>query len=44
MKQLKHASKTVAKTPEKHLKIIANICNMQIKHLEHVCETYAISR
>jgi hypothetical protein len=25
MKQLKHASVTLAKTPEKHLKIIANI-------------------
>jgi hypothetical protein len=25
---LKHASKTLAKTPEKHLKTIANMCNI----------------
>jgi hypothetical protein len=34
MKQLKHASKTLAKTPEKYLKTIANICNIQIKRLK----------
>jgi queuine/archaeosine tRNA-ribosyltransferase len=32
MKHLKYMSETLAKTREKHLKIIANICNIQIKH------------
>jgi hypothetical protein len=31
MKHLKHASKTLAKTPE-NLKTIANIHNIQIEH------------
>jgi hypothetical protein len=34
MKHLKPASETLAKTPEKHLKTIANICNIQMKHLQ----------
>jgi hypothetical protein len=34
MKHLKPAFETLAKTPEKHLKIIANICNIQMKHLQ----------
>jgi hypothetical protein len=34
MKHLKQASETLAKkTPEKHLKTITNISNIQIKHL-----------
>jgi hypothetical protein len=33
MKHLKQAFETLAKMPEKHLKIIANICNNQIKHV-----------
>jgi hypothetical protein len=36
---LKHASQTLAKTPEKHLKIITNIHNIQIKQLRHMCDT-----
>jgi hypothetical protein len=32
MKHLKYASETLAKTPEKHLKTIANRHNIQIKH------------
>jgi hypothetical protein len=32
MKHLKQVSKTLAKTPKKHLKIITNICNIQMKH------------
>jgi hypothetical protein len=39
MKHLKHASETLAKTPEKHLKTIANICNIQMKHLQQTHET-----
>ena len=38
MKHLKQASETFAKILEKHLKIIANIDNIQIKHLQHMCE------
>jgi hypothetical protein len=34
MKHLKQASETLTKTSEKHLKIIANICNIQMKHLQ----------
>jgi hypothetical protein len=34
IKHLKQVSETLAKTPEEHLKIIANICNIQIKHLQ----------
>jgi hypothetical protein len=34
IKHLKQTSGTLAKTPEKHLKIIANICNIQMKHLQ----------
>jgi hypothetical protein len=34
MKHLKSAFETLAKTPEKHLKTIANICNIQMKHLQ----------
>jgi hypothetical protein len=42
MKYLKHVSKTLEKkTPEKRLKTIANICNILIKHLQRMCETYA---
>jgi hypothetical protein len=44
MKHLKYASETLAKTHEKHLKTIANILNIQIKHLQHMCETFATSR
>ena len=36
MKHLKYASETLTKTYEKHLKTIANIRNIQIKHLQHV--------
>jgi hypothetical protein len=32
MKHLKQAFETLAKTPEKYLKTVANICNIQIKH------------
>jgi hypothetical protein len=38
MKHLEHASETLAKTHEKYLKIIANIYNILIKHLQHMCE------
>jgi hypothetical protein len=38
MKYLKHTSETFAKTPEKHLKTIVNIRNIQLKHLHHMCE------
>jgi hypothetical protein len=41
MKHLKHTSKTLAKIHKKQLKIIANICNVQIKHLKRMCEMYA---
>jgi len=41
MKHLKHASETFVKTPEKHFKTIAKICNIQIKRLQHMYETYA---
>jgi hypothetical protein len=34
MKHLKHVSETLAKTLEKDLKTIVNICNIQIKHLQ----------
>jgi hypothetical protein len=39
IKYLKQASETHAKTPKKHLKTIANICSIQIKHLKTL-ETY----
>jgi hypothetical protein len=32
IKHLKQASEILAKTPEKHLKIVTNICNIQMKH------------
>jgi hypothetical protein len=44
LKHLKHASETLEKTPETHLKTIATIHNIQIKHMQLMCETYAISR
>jgi hypothetical protein len=44
MKHLKHASETLTKALEKHFKTIANIHNIQIKHLQHVCATYAASK
>jgi hypothetical protein len=44
MKHLKHVSETLAKIREKHLKTIANIRDIQIKYLQHKCETYATSR
>jgi len=44
MKYLKHVSETLAKTCKKHLKPIANIRNIQIKHLQHMCEIYTTSR
>jgi hypothetical protein len=45
MKHLKHASETLEKTPEKHLKTIANIHNIQINTCNVcMCETYAASR
>jgi hypothetical protein len=34
MKNLKQASETLAKTAEKHLKTIANIYNIKMKHLQ----------
>jgi hypothetical protein len=34
MKHLKQSSETLVKTPEKHLKTIANIYNIQMKHLQ----------
>jgi hypothetical protein len=30
------ASETLAKMFEKYLKTIANICNIQMKHLQHI--------
>jgi hypothetical protein len=30
---LEHVSEALAKIPEKHLKLIANLCNIQIKTL-----------
>ena len=44
MKHLKYASETLAKAPEKYLKTIPNIRNIKIKHLQHMCETYAIDK
>jgi hypothetical protein len=48
MKYLKQVSETLAKTSEKHLKTIANICNIRIKtfaniHMKHMktLEIYA---
>ena len=38
---LQHPSETLAKTHENHCK---NISNIQIKHLQHMCETYATSK
>jgi hypothetical protein len=35
---------TLAKIPEKTLETIVNINNIRIKHLQHMCETYATSR
>jgi hypothetical protein len=40
----KHASETVPKTPKNHLKTIANMHNIKIKHLQYMCETYATSK
>jgi hypothetical protein len=40
IKHLKHASEI----HEKDLKTIANIRNIQIKYLQHRCETYATYR
>jgi hypothetical protein len=40
MKHLKHASETLMETPQNHCK---NICNIQIKHLQQMCETCATS-
>ena len=39
MKHLKYAYETHGKTPGKHLKTIANICNVQMKHLQQPYET-----
>jgi hypothetical protein len=44
IKYLKHMSKTLEKTPEKHLKTIANIYNIQIKHFQYICETFETYR
>jgi hypothetical protein len=44
MKHLKHESETLAKTPENTLKTIANVRNIWIKHLQHICEIYAAYR
>jgi len=41
MKHLKHTFETLGKTPEKPLQ---NICNIQIKDLQHMCKTYATSK
>jgi hypothetical protein len=48
MKHLTQASETLVKAPEKHLKPIANISNIQTKTLANICmkhlkpfETYA---
>jgi hypothetical protein len=35
MKHLKHVYETLEKNPWKHLKIITDIRNIQIKHLQH---------
>jgi hypothetical protein len=42
-KQMKHL-KYASEIHEKDLKTIANIRNIQIKHLQHRCETYATYR
>jgi hypothetical protein len=42
MKHLKHVSKTLTKTS--HEKLLQNICNIQIKHLQHMCKTYVTSK
>jgi hypothetical protein len=39
MKHLKQSSETLVKTPEKHLKTIANIYNIHMKYLKTL-ETY----
>jgi hypothetical protein len=45
MKHLKHGSEPLPKTPEKHLKTIVNIHNIQIKTLAFICvKTYVTFR
>jgi DNA-binding MltR family transcriptional regulator len=44
MKHLKHASETLTKTPKNTWNHCKNIHNIQIKHLQHMCETYATSK
>jgi DICT domain-containing protein len=39
MKHLKQASETLEITPEKHLKIIANIYSIQMNSCKHTYET-----
>jgi hypothetical protein len=39
IKQFKQAYETLAKMPEKHLKNIANICSIKMKHSHHMYET-----
>jgi hypothetical protein len=43
-KTLKTCVRSICKNTWKYLEIIANICNIQIKHLQHMCETFATSR
>jgi hypothetical protein len=44
MKLLKHVSKILKKHMKTLEKAIENICNIQIKYLQHMCETYATSK
>ena len=44
MKHLKHASKTLAKTPEKYLKLLQKHTQHLDKTLPHMCETYVTSK
>jgi hypothetical protein len=44
LKYLQYASETLVKHLETLEKTIANICNIQIKHLQHAYEIYATYR
>jgi hypothetical protein len=41
MKHLKHTFETLTEEPEILEKPLQSICNIQIKHLQHMCERYA---